>query len=277
MSLLLLLHPKVTPTGGDPTDLAANLQAFWPHDEVSGDALDAHTNSLDLTDTNTVGTNATGSPGGARCRTFTRSVPEYFIRADETALQTGNIDWSLAFYFKTPSSFTGDQGLVCKNETSGSREFQGLLRSSGVLRFRTYNGGSTLVASVDSASLSTSTWYSCVVTVDATGTVLSLYVTAAASSPGSPVTDSSFAATPGTGSSSWTIGRHLSSNHFDGEMSAVAFWKNRELSSTDVVTWHNSGSELAYTDIVPPSGVTVPQGLSRIGVGFDTLGQVTIQ
>lgn len=83
-------RPTAEPPGGTATK--ANLVGYWPLDEASGNAIDAH-GSNDLTDTNTVGA-GTGVVSGAR--DFDEANSEYFTIADNADLSMGDIDFTIS-------------------------------------------------------------------------------------------------------------------------------------------------------------------------------------
>ena len=62
-------------------------------EETSGTRFDAHTNSLDFADNNTVG-NTTGKVGD-KAALFVSSNTEYLSRDSESLLQTGDIDFTI--------------------------------------------------------------------------------------------------------------------------------------------------------------------------------------
>ena len=67
-----------------------NLISVWTCDETSGNLIDQY-GSNDLTDNGTVGASAAGYINGHR--TFTNAGTEYFSKADNTDLSTGDIDF----------------------------------------------------------------------------------------------------------------------------------------------------------------------------------------
>ena len=80
-----------------------NFIAFWKLGEASGTRVDS-IGSNDLTDNNTV-TQAAGKIGN--CAQFTAANSEYLSIADNAALSTGDIDFSIVFwvYFDSTPSF----------------------------------------------------------------------------------------------------------------------------------------------------------------------------
>jgi len=83
----------VTPFAGN--GLLNNLIAYWPGNEVAGNALDLHTNALHLTDVNGV----TSNPGVVYpwSRQYTRALNRYHTRpGDDALLSTGDVDFTIA-------------------------------------------------------------------------------------------------------------------------------------------------------------------------------------
>lgn len=71
------------------------LIAYWPLNEVNGDALDLHTNALHLTQ----GNNPGNTPGLVYPLSRTLDgASQYFTRASEALLQTGNVDFTIAIW-----------------------------------------------------------------------------------------------------------------------------------------------------------------------------------
>ena len=85
-----------SPKGGAAAGngLLNNLVAYWPGNEVAGNALDLHTNALHLTDVNTV----TSNPGLSYPLARQYTLPnEYHTRpGDDALLSTGDVDFTIA-------------------------------------------------------------------------------------------------------------------------------------------------------------------------------------
>lgn len=116
------------------------LQAYWNLQDVS----DAWINGQTLTNNNAT-TFTAGKIGNAA--TFVSSSSQSLSRASESLLQTGNIEFWLAFWVKaaTPGS---NQVIVSKTPSGSTSEYSVLLLSSGGVRFTIFSsgGGSTQVA-----------------------------------------------------------------------------------------------------------------------------------
>lgn len=97
--------------------LLNNLIAYWKLDEASGDALDAHTNGLTLTQVGAPG-RAAGKIGTAR----SCSGGQNFERNDDAFLSTGNVDFTISgwMYMTTVSA---NQGLLSRWGGPTNREY----------------------------------------------------------------------------------------------------------------------------------------------------------
>ena len=92
--------------------LLTNLAAYWGLDEAGGanNALDKHTNALTLTQV--------ASPGSASGIVYARArafdgINNYFYRASETLLQSGDIDFAIAAWVFLTSSGV-KKSIACK-------------------------------------------------------------------------------------------------------------------------------------------------------------------
>lgn len=78
--------------------LSTSLDAFWKLEEASGTRFDETANDVDLTDNATVTQNASGKIGASAL--FTASNSEYLEASTSTELDYGDVDWSVAGWFK---------------------------------------------------------------------------------------------------------------------------------------------------------------------------------
>jgi hypothetical protein len=141
-------------TGNAYYKLNGRLVGYWPLNEASGNALDAHTAGRHLTDTGGVGA-GTGKLSGAR---DFDGASEYFTTQDSPAFSTGDISFTITCWVK-PGSISGDRAIVGKDNGGSEREYL-LYLDDGVPTFSVSSTGSdeVKVASSDGA-LSTGTWY----------------------------------------------------------------------------------------------------------------------
>lgn len=79
---------------GGRNGLLNALIAYWPGNEASGNLLDAHTNALHLAQSDTVG--AAAGKVYPTARKFEWSAAYH---ADNALLSTGDVDWTIAFWY----------------------------------------------------------------------------------------------------------------------------------------------------------------------------------
>jgi hypothetical protein len=222
--------------------LIDNLISYWKLDEASGDAVDAH-GSNDLTDNATVGADASGVINGAR--DFEAGNSEYFSRADNADLSTGDVDFSFAAWVKF-ESLGGFPVIASKYGSGADREWFCFLNSTGgggdgTLLFRVTDsvGGSTTVSASTFGALSTGTWYHVVVWHDATANQIGISVNDTANTAAHSTGLNNGAAVFALGLTAGGGG------HFDGLMDEAGFWK-RVLTSGDRTALYGAGSGIAY-------------------------------
>jgi hypothetical protein len=222
-------------TGNAYFKLTRRLVGYWRLNEASGSALDAHTADHDLTDTGGVGV-GTGKLSGAR--DFNGSS-QYFTTADNPALSTGDIGFTISCWVK-PDSISGDRAIVGKDNSASEREFL-LYLDDGVPTFAISSNGSdeVKVASSDGA-LSTGTWY-----------FIRAWRDEANGSIKIQVDDGDADSTPHAGhvndsTTAFQIGaRGNGGMPFDGLIDEVGFWK-RTLNDDEHDALYNDGSGFAY-------------------------------
>ena len=217
--------------------LVDNLIAYWPLDEASGDALDAH-GSNDLTDNNTVGA-ASGKVNGARDFEFANS--EYFARADNADLSTGDIDWTFACWVNA-ESLVETWNVIVRKGTEWH-----LYYVAGPNTFRFYvDGSSNFVAS--SGSLSTATWAFVVVWHDSVNNQIGISVNAGAADTNAHTTGMIDGLGP------FELGGDSSQSfYWDGLIDEVGFWK-RVLTSDERTELYNAGSGRDYAYVSGAGG-----------------------
>src|SRR3989338_9836212 len=158
-----------------PDSLGTSLNAFWKLDEASGTRSDS-VGSNNLTDNNTV-TQGTGKVGNAA--QFTAANSESLSITDNTALSTGDIDFTIAAWVYL-DSVSSTRGIVDKRsaDAAGSNDYS--LRYNQLIdRFAFYVNGvdDTSKAVADNfGSPSISTWYFIVAWYTATDNTLHIQV-----------------------------------------------------------------------------------------------------
>ena len=98
--------------------LTDGLVAYWPLDEASGTRADSHSNSLDLTDNNTV-SQGTGHVY-ANAADFEEATREYLSRASTDLLQP--LSFSISLWIK-PEDLAGPvTPFISKSDATGSEQ-----------------------------------------------------------------------------------------------------------------------------------------------------------
>jgi hypothetical protein len=223
--------------------LKDDLKGYWPLNEASGNALDAH-GSNTLTDNNTVAS-AAGKVGNAR--DFESGNSESFSIADNTDLSVQDIPFTIAAWVNF-ESFGAIRPIVAKWQTAGQFSYE-LAYSTFLNRlfFGVSNDGSSevVVAANVLGAPSTSTWYFVVAWHDPAANTINIQVnngTANSASHSAGVFD---------GTSAFTIGAKDNATLFmDGLIDEVGFWK-RLLTADEKTFLYNSGNGRAYADFAP--------------------------
>lgn len=218
--------------------LTDNLISVWELTEASGNALDSY-GSNTLTDNNTVGA-ASGKIIGSR--DFERDNGEYFSKADNASLSCGDIDFTIAAWFKSESN--NSQVIVSKS----TAEYQ-LYMASSVIRWNIKD----VIELSSGVTISTGTWYHIFAWHDSVNNLIGTSVNGAAA----VTTSYSGGCTDGTNDFGiGAISSGIGFNCWDGCIEQVAFWK-RVVDSTDRATIYNSGAGLAYSSWAGGGGGTV--------------------
>jgi hypothetical protein len=232
--------PTVTVSG---STLDNDLIAYWPLDEASGNAIDAH-GSNDLTDVSSVGS-AAGKVGNAR--DFEVGTGNYFEGADNADLSISSDQAFTIQAWVNLESKADSMGIVSKT-TAGSEYL--LYYDLGADRFYFFIwDGSGTATSVEASSLgspSTATWYHIVAGHDPDNNKIFIRVNAGtqnetATSTGTRDLDSAF-----------RIGQWITFA-WDGLIDEVGFWK-RVLTSDEIADLYNSGDGRDYDYITGGGG-----------------------
>lgn len=219
--------------------LLDNLISYWALNEASGNALDAH------------GSNAltgTGSPGSAagildNARTFSGAA-QYFARADNAELSTGDVDFTLSCWVYLSAKVANRQVVGKWLSTTNNREYR-IVYASGSDRFLFQISGNgvstTTVTDAVFGSPPLNTWMHIVAFHDSTANQAGIQING-----GTPTTA---AHTTGAfnGASAFTIGVIGEGNgdYWNGRIDEVGLWK-RVLTVEERTDLYNSGNGLAY-------------------------------
>lgn len=233
--------------------LSDNLIAYWPLDEASGSAIDAH-GSNDLTETSGTIASATGKVGN--CRDFEADDTECFTIADNADLSMGDIDFTLQAWVNLESKSNNSTLIGKWNFSSSLREYT-LFYIAGSDRFEfrvTSDGATSVIVTANTfGSPSTGTWYLIHAWHDATGNLIGISVNAGTADT------TSHSGGVLNGASDFNLGALESpsdGNALDGLLDEVAIWK-RVLSGAERTELYNSGSGRDYAYITGGGGATV--------------------
>jgi hypothetical protein len=233
--------------------LSDNLIAYWSLDEASGNAIDAHSTN-DLTETGGTITSTTGNVGN--CRAFLTADTEYFELADNAALSTGDIDFTVAFWFKILSGTIATFPLYLgKWSATAAQKEHCIYQDTNANRLTAVFGHSTsttnLVAN-NFGALSTDTWYFATYWHDSVNNQIGIAVNAGTADT------AAHSAGINDGSGSFRLGHaDGETNGLDGFLDEVGFWK-RVLSSAERTELYNGGSGRDYAYITAGGGGIIP-------------------
>ena len=236
--------------GPSGNGLLNNLIAYWPGNEVAGNALDLHTNALHLTDVNTVTSNP-GWPGAyANSRQFTAAQNEYETRpGDDPELSTGDVDFTLAAVCRFDN--TADRAIAGKYDAAGQREY--LLFSSAAanrIRFIVSNNG-VATSFVDADVLGVpaiNTWYLVIGWHDSVANTINIQIN------NGGVDSIPYALGVFDSTAPFQIGRYTAGAYMDGRIGQTPFWKSApgmggvKTPAERTALW-NGGVPLQYTEL----------------------------
>lgn len=234
--------------GGGGGPLLTGLAAWWKLDEASGTRADSHTNGLDLTDNNTVGS-ATGVVSDAA--DFVSANSEYLSVADNAALDFTTA-FAVSFWAKnTSASFANYQTYFAKGTFSGNP--YGLYQAAGPSTLRLLlNPPSGSIGLADVAGWSGTDWVHVVINYDGSGSTnadkVQVYFDGVSRTLGG-ITQN-IPSELKTDSSDLRIGHYasLSGSYLNGKMDELAMW-SRTLTTDEIADLYNGGSGITYEDL----------------------------
>lgn len=233
--------------------LIDNLQAWWTMDETSGTRADSHTNSLDLTDNNTVGY-AAGKISNAA--DFVGASSEYLSRTDEAAIgAAGATDFAFACWVSVDNLWVVDY-IISKWQGGGSNNDEFYLGWSNrrfVCGVRGFDNSSQTITST--GMYNAATWYLVQFWRDGTNIYLDV------NNSGSP-DSAAWSTAQKDASVDFYVGR-LGGTYYDGLVDELAFWKGGYPSAAEWTQLYNGGAGLTYTDIAPSGCLPMAMNLFR--------------
>ena len=230
------------------------LKAYWDLDESSGNAIDSHTGGHDGTDNNTVGTSATGGPGGGRCRDLVAANNEYFDVTHHADLTGGNSDWTIGGWGYSDDLST-TRSLMAKRTSSGGtdNEYE-ILWFDSKLQFFIGDGSTSFGTGISHGGISTATWYFWLAWHNSGTSKLHL------SEDDSEATAVSHGITPGTSTAGVALGNLFPTTPtlpWEGRMQFWGKW-SQIVASGDRTSLYNSGSGVDYASLTGASPSVLP-------------------
>ncbi len=247
-SLLFLFSCVLVGTWQLTTVQAATMQqvnpgtpiSCWDLEEASGTRADAFGGNT-LTDVNTV-TQATGIVGFAA--DFELNNTEYLSHTDNASLSTGDIDFSLAGWFKL-ESIGAQQELASKYGADGSREYELFVSSTNKPTFLIRDGSNAVGTATWGSAVSASTWYFVLAWHDAAANVVGITI-----DNGTAVTNSTTGAPPDTNGAFFLGTRNAGTFPLDGVLDQWTFYKT-VLTTSNGTYLYNSAAGRSCADLVP--------------------------
>jgi len=233
--------------GPSGNGLLNNLIAYWPGNEVAGNALDLHVNALHLTDVNTV----TSNPGLVYplARQHTAATNEYFWKVDDPFLSTGDVDFTAAQCLYMDSKPVASMASAQKWDGVMNEWLMGWQVASDRFRFRVV-GNEITANSFGAPNLAT--WYLVIGWYDSVADTANVQVN-------NGVVDTLPAvAAPADTAARFAIGCvnpiAAPSQYWDGRIGPTIFWKSAagaggvKTPAERTALW-NGGVPLQYTEL----------------------------
>lgn len=231
--------------------LLNNLIAYWPGNEVNGDALDLHTNALHLTDWNTVTSN-TGLVYTLARQYTAANLEAHFRPSDDALLSGGDVDLTIAAWVFLYT--LGNHAIATKYYSSKVSDYALWYNVTSVNRFACYfrkadnSGGQSITANTFGLPL-TSVWYLVVAWHDSVANTINIQVN------DGTVDSAKFAFGICHSAATFKLGTWGTaggSNHFNGRIGPTMFWKSNAglggcLNAAQRTMLYNGGAGLPYT------------------------------
>jgi hypothetical protein len=225
--------------------LTTNLNGYWPLNENSDSSSAVtrydHYGTSHLTDNNTVAS-AYGNGLRNNVADLEASNSEFLEVGDNSALSTGDIDFSISAWVKMESKPGSNMRIISKSDSASVREYEVLWStSSDRFIFLIYDNTGTEIDRATANNLgapSLDTWYHIVAWHDSVANTVNIKV-----NNGTADSSSTGGAGPVDTSANFRIGAAQSTESFffDGLIDEVGFWK-KALSASEITALYNSGS-----------------------------------
>lgn len=230
-----------------------NCVAAWK----LSDLTDATGRGNTLTNNNSATFN-TGKIGNALYTTAASS--QYLSIASNSDVQTGDVDFTIAFWFYQ-TAVPVDTTIISKDDTGSNREYLFEIASNSI-KFTVWRGGVAKTAEDSpSGGLTAGTWHSCIGYHDATADTVNIQI-----DDRTPVSTATGGALDAAGSAALQIGaRTAISKYWDGRIDDVNIFK-KVFSSQDRTDWYNGGTGIEF------GGGTTPVPIKSYDSFTDTDG-----
>jgi Concanavalin A-like lectin/glucanases superfamily len=229
--------------------LVDNLSAFYE----LGDVNDAH-GSNHLTNHNGV-TFVPGKVGNAA--EFDAGSSQRLSRASNASLQAGDIDFTIATWFRTPNAVLNGAAIVAKGIFDGNLEYALLVGNGTTNFFRFALGFQYAQTLFHPLTLANSTYYFCIAWLDAANNTVNVQVN------DGTVASEAQTVTPVVNTDAFTIGaRSEPAAHLTGQGDQLSFWK-RVLTAAERTWLYNSGNGRSYAEVL--AGMSADRNVTAVG------------
>lgn len=227
--------------------LLNSLVAYWPMNEAAGanNALDLHTNNLTLTQQYSPG--AAGGKVYATARLFTPASYHHFFRTNESLLQAGDVDLTVAMWMWCDVASLGLYYPFAKWSTASNREYAVFSFTDNKLRFAVSNLGTNSIQAVNNDAVPYQQWFLFVGWHDAVANTVNSQINSG--------TVVSVAHSTGifVGVSTLTVSKQSNAfgSWWPGRIGPIMLWKSAPgaggaLSAAQRTALYNGGAGLAY-------------------------------
>lgn len=233
------------------TGLKAALVSVWELDEASGStSFDAHSSNNGTSLNATV--NQTGITNITPCYSFSATGRIDYGDIEEMSFTdgAGNDESFTLSAWIDPAAIGSNYAIISKNDGVVNYEYFVIIRSTGKILVRLYNGGAgtDYIGKEGTTVLSAAGgWYHVVVTYDSSelDSGIKIYINGV-DDTGVAVNNGTYNGMSNTASKVY-VGQWSTASNYDGLVDQPAAW-NREMISTGIDSVYSSGNAKAYVD-----------------------------
>lgn len=243
----MMILPSPRPIGAPPSSLIKNLIGWWNLGEASGTRFDSTSNHLDLTAVNNPG-NTPGVIGNAIH--LVKASSQYCTRANESLLQTGNVDFTVAAWARLTTDVAGN--IAAKQNVLAAEWNMANGLNAGTLEFTAYPGGSPNRALI--ANPGTGVWFFIVGWWDSSALTAHVQL-----NNGTPVDQVAGSSAIVASTASFDIGTRFGGllEDWNGDIGPVGLWKSAAggggiLTTTQRTNLYNVGAGVTFPFVGVP-------------------------